>query len=183
MDSSALALNEFLKEVQTSAFRMALLAISHHDDALDIVQESMMTLARKYGQRPAEEWRPLFFRILQNRIRDCYRRRRSHGKVFSLFGSWRGQNDEDSTPIEHQVAAPAADNPQHRNELDTSHEAVQEAMRALPERQREAFLLRSWEGMSVAETALAMDCSEGSVKTHHSRAVRRLRELLGEEWT
>ena len=182
MDGSAAALNEFLKEVEQSAYRMAVLSISHREDALDIVQESMMTLARKYSKRPTDEWRPLFFRILQNRIRDCYRRRRSFGKVFSLFGRARGDLEE-QTPAEEMIPAPAVDNPQVRSELDTSQEAVENALSLLPPRQREAFLLRSWEGLSGTETAQAMECSEGSVKTHHSRAVRKLREILGAEWS
>ncbi|MEL6366965.1 MAG: RNA polymerase sigma factor [Pseudomonadota bacterium] len=182
MDNSALALNEFLRDVEQSAYRMALLAVSHREDALDLVQDSMMTLARKYAERPTEEWRPLFFRILQNRIRDCYRRRKSRGKVFSLFGG-RTHEDDPTPSLEEIAEAPRADNPEVRSELDTSRHAIETALQSLPIRQREAFLLRSWQGLSVAETAVVMECSEGSVKTHLSRAIKRLRELLGDELT
>ena len=152
--SAAAEMNRFLMDVENRAFRMAELAVGNRDDAMDIVQDTMLTLARKYARRPADEWRPLFFRILQNRITDCYRRRASTNRLFSFFSSFRSDDGE----------------------------AVERALAALPARQRQAFLLRSWEGLSVAETAAAMGCSEGSVKTHHSRAVGRLRDALGAHW-
>ena len=132
---------------------------------------------------PSDEWRPLFFRIVQNKIRDCYRRRRSHGKVFALFGAGRNDDGEPLPDAGELAPAPVTDQPETRSEMATAGAAVSEALKALPPRQREAFLLRSYEGLSVAETAAAMDCSEGSVKTHHSRAVARLREQLGTDWT
>ena len=179
--SAAAEMNRFLMDVENRAFRMAELAVGNRDDAMDIVQDTMLTLARKYARRPADEWRPLFFRILQNRITDCYRRRASSKRLFSFFSSFR--NDEgEAVDIEQLQPARAADEPERRTLLDDAGDEVERALAALPARQREAFLLRSWEGMSVAETAQAMSCSEGSVKTHYSRAVGRLREALGAHW-
>ncbi|MEO1320043.1 MAG: sigma factor, partial [Pseudomonadota bacterium] len=90
--SPATEMNRFLMDVENRAFRMAELAVGNRDDAMDIVQDTMLTLARKYAKRPTTEWRPLFFRILQNRITDCYRRRASSNRLFSFFSSFR--NDE-----------------------------------------------------------------------------------------
>ena len=179
--SPATEMNRFLMDVENRAFRMAELAVGNRDDAMDIVQDTMLTLARKYAKRPTDEWRPLFFRILQNRITDCYRRRASSNRLFSFFSSFR--NDEGET-VDVAALQPtrASDEPEQRTVIDGASDEVERALAALPERQRQAFLLRSWEGMSVAETANAMKCSEGSVKTHYSRAVGRLREALGAHW-
>ncbi|MEN7344330.1 MAG: sigma-70 family RNA polymerase sigma factor, partial [Pseudomonadota bacterium] len=133
------------------------------------------------AKRPSEEWRPLFFRILKNAIRDHYRRRGSFLKRFSLMSGLRASDDSAEDLTEWQPGR-ATDQPEVRGQLNAATEEAEAAVRQLPERQREAFLLRSWEGLSVAETAVAMSCSEGSVKTHHSRAIHRLREILGEHW-
>jgi len=155
---SRVAIEAFLREVETRAFRIAVMNVRDRDEALDIVQDCMIRLVRRYSGRPSDEWRPLFYRILQNRIRDVQRRRSVRSRVLSFFGGI--ESDEEYDPI---VAAPGpeADNP-------------------LPPRQREAFTLRNFEGLDVAQTAVAMNCTEGSVKTHYSRAVHRLRELLRE---
>ncbi len=181
MSAIAAQMNQFLMDVEKKAFRMAQLAVSNPEDAMDIVQDSMLILARKYAKRPATEWPPLFFRILQNRIRDCYRRRASHNRVFSLFSAFRG-DDDDALDIGQLHPSPEVTQPEARSALDGATAEVERALVTLPLRQRQAFLLRSWEGLSVAETATAMDCSEGSVKTHYSRAVHKLRDVLGDHW-
>ena len=179
--SPATEMNRFLMDVENRAFRMAELAVGNRDDAMDIVQDTMLTLARKYAKRPTTEWRPLFFRILQNRITDCYRRRASSNRLFSFFSSFR--NDEgEVVDVAALQPGPAANEPEQRTVIDGASDEVDRALAKLPPRQRQAFLLRSWEGLSVAETAAAMNCSEGSVKTHYSRAVGRLREALGAHW-
>lgn len=173
--SQAVALNRFLAEVENSAFHMARYAVRDTDEALDIVQDAMMTLARKYAARPAAEWRPLFFRILQNRIRDWHRRSSFRGRFFAE--PVRGDVDR----IE-QASAPESANPMEQASLDGARDQLQIAVEALPARQQQAFLLRTIEGMNVEETAQAMRCSQGSVKTHYSRAVRALRAALKEHW-
>jgi RNA polymerase sigma-70 factor (ECF subfamily) len=166
-------LNRFLSEVETSAFQIARYAVRDTDEALDLVQDAMFTLARKYGSKPVSEWRPLFFRILQNRIRDWHRRSSVRRRLFSesvADGMDRIDNFGDSGGGDPMLVASA----------DGAADVLQHAVQSLPLRQQQAFLLRSIEGMSVAETAKAMGCSEGSVKTHYSRAMSVLRDRLEE---
>jgi RNA polymerase sigma-70 factor (ECF subfamily) len=170
-------LEAFLRDVEKRAFRIAAMMIRDADEALDIVQDAMIRLTVRYRSRPREEWRPLFYRILKNRIRDWHRRRAVRNRVLSFFGG----HDEDETDPMAAVPGPSEDNPLEQLEADESLAALAKALEQLPARQREAFMLRTFEGLDVAATALAMECSEGSVKTHHSRAVSRLRELLGEQ--
>jgi len=173
---SRVAIEAFLREVETRAFRIALMNVRDRDEALDIVQDSMIRLVRRYSRRPSEEWRPLFYRILQNRIRDVQRRRSVRSRVLSFFG---GVESEEYDPV---VAAPGpeADNPLDQLVAHDAMQALEQALLMLPQRQREAFTMRTFEGLDVAQTAQAMNCTEGSVKTHYSRAVHRLRELLRE---
>ena len=180
-DPTTQALERFLAEVERRAYRMAQIALRHDEDALDAVQDAMLQLVRRYANRPSREWPPLFFRILENRIRDLQRRRTVRGRVMALL-PWSGGDDEsDSDPVER--APDPAPGPAAETEGQEIGLALQEAVSRLPARQREAFLLRNLEGMDVAGTAAAMGCSEGSVKTHYSRAVQNLREQLGEFWT
>lgn len=175
-------LERFLKEVERRAFRIAEIALRNRDDSLDVVQEAMIQLARTYADRPSEEWKPLFHRILQNRIHDYQRRRRTRSKVIAW---WTGGNreDEDDAPPDPIETAPSNEAaPGTRIENEQAMAALEVALKQLPGRQQQAFLLRSLEGLDVAETAAAMGCSEGSVKTHYFRALKSLREQLGEHW-
>ena len=159
--------------------QIAEISIRDRDEALDLVQDAMIKLARNYAGRPDAEWTPLFYRILQNRIRDWQRRQAVKNKVMVFFGRVAGEDDYD--PIS---AAPdtAARSPDQELQNEEAMEGLQGALAALSGRQREAFMLRMFEGLNVAGTAVAMGCSEGSVKTHYSRAVHSLRETLGEHW-
>ena len=174
----ARALEAFLVGVERRAFRIAQIALSHEADALDVVQDAMLQLSARYATRPAEEWKPLFYRILQNRIRDVQRRRGVRNRVMALM-PWRGDGEEDEVdPI--AMAVDHAPLPPHQLEGDEMMQALEQALTELPQRQREAFLLRNFEGLDVAETAAAMKCSQGSVKTHYFRALQVLRAKLGE---
>ena len=175
----ARALDRFLASIEHRAFRIARMAVGHDEDALDIVQDAMLQLARRYGARPLEEWRPLFYRILQNRIRDHQRRQRVRAKVMSWLPGFKSEEDAED-PIE--AVPDQGPSPVDRLVQDGAMIKLEEALRALPTRQQEAFALRNFEGLDVAQTAQAMGCSEGSVKTHYSRAVHTLRERLGEDW-
>jgi RNA polymerase sigma-70 factor (ECF subfamily) len=175
------ALDRFLQEVEKRAYRIAEIAVRDRDDALDIVQDSMLQLVRAYGTRPSDEWRPLFYRILQNRIQDCRRRRRSRSRVIAWWTGGVRDDEEGDDPVE-QAAGDLPD-PSRVLMNDEAMGALEAALRALPERQQQAFLLRTFEGLDVAQTAAAMGCAEGSVKTHHFRAVQALRERLGEHWS
>ena len=170
-------LNLFLAEVEKRAFMMARFATSNADEALDLVQDAMFEFVKRYTDRPAAEWNVLFYRILQSRITDWYRR----ASVRNRFRHWFGVNDgnEGEDPFLN-IADPSAPDPAEMMSRRNTAEALEKAVRRLPLRQRQAFLLRAWEGLDVAQTATAMGCSEGSVKTHYSRAVHALRALLEE---
>jgi RNA polymerase sigma-70 factor (ECF subfamily) len=174
-------LPQFLASVEKRAFQIARLAVRDADDALDIVQDAMLQLVRKYGQRPSEQWKPLFYRILQNRVRDCQRRRMVRNRIFGwLPGARVDVESEAGDPYE--AVPDGAQGPSATVETGEAMRALERALKYLPARQLEAFLLRTMEGMDVAETAQAMSCSEGSVKTHYSRAVHALRERLQDSW-
>lgn len=173
------ALNQFLASVELKAFKIAQSALRHEHDALDAVQDAMLQLARAYAHRPAQEWRPLFYRILENRIRDMQRRRTVRARIMAWLPTHRDEDDEEGIdPISQAASDEVA--PVRRLELDEAMNALEQALHDLPNRQRQAFLLRNLEGMDVAEVAAAMGCSEGSVKTHHFRALKALRARLGE---
>ena len=175
------ALNQFLAGVELKAFKIAQAALRHEDDALDAVQDAMLQLARAYAGRPPEEWKPLFYRILENRIRDMQRRRTVRGRVMAWLPLRGEDDDEDLDPV---AQAPSLEpQPVRRLELDEAVGALEQALARLPPRQQQAFLLRTLEGLDVAQTAQAMGCSEGSVKTHYFRAVQALRAQLGELYT
>lgn len=167
----------FLRDVEARAYRIALAQIRDRHEALDVVQDAMIRLVRRYASRPSVEWPPLFYRILQNRIRDVQRRRAVRARVLSFFGGTASDDDHD--PIA-EAPAPRAEDPLEQVTADDAMQALEWALAELPARQREAFVLRNFEGLDVAQTAAAMGCTEGSVKTHYSRAVHRLREALAE---
>ncbi|HEX7081257.1 MAG TPA: RNA polymerase sigma factor [Gammaproteobacteria bacterium] len=172
---AGIEIEAFLRDVEARAYRIAWIGIRDRDEALDIVQDAMIRLVRRYARRPSAEWRAIFYRILQNRIRDAQRRRTVRSRVLAFFGGGDAERD----PIE-EAPAPAVEDPLERASSDDAMRALEEALRTLPARQREAFMLRNFEGLDVAQTAAAMRCTQGSVKTHYSRAVHRLRELLAD---
>jgi RNA polymerase sigma-70 factor (ECF subfamily) len=175
-------LSDFLASVERRAFKQCLFSVQDEQAALDIVQDSMLKLAEKYSDRPAQELPPIFQRIVQNGIRDHYRRHKVRSTWTTALSSLGlGGEDDDADPletfeIEESGNIPAS--PADRLEQAQVMAAVEEAVRALPERQRQAFLLRYWEELDVSETARAMGCSEGSVKTHCSRATHALAKIL-----
>jgi RNA polymerase sigma-70 factor (ECF subfamily) len=179
--SSRNELSDFLAGVERRAFKQAMFAVRNEESALDIVQDAMMRLAEKYGDRPLTELPMLFQRILQNAIRDYYRRTKVRSLWTTLLSSFSSGEDDELDPLE----SIAAENPSEG--LDTPHRQLERAqllvileneIARLPPRQREAFLMRYWEEMDIAETAFAMGCSEGSVKTHCSRATHTLAAAL-----
>lgn len=174
-------LNQFLAGAERRALRMAEIAIRDRDEALDLVQDAMIKLVQKYADRSEAEWAPLFYRILQNGVRDWHRRRKVRNRVMVWFG--RGGNSDEDYDIVASAPDPATRTPDDELQTDEAMQRLEVAIRELPPRQREAFMLRTFEGLDVAGTATAMACSEGSVKTHYSRAVHALRESLGEHWS
>jgi RNA polymerase sigma-70 factor (ECF subfamily) len=174
-------LSQFLAETERRAFKQALFAVRDEDAALDVVQDSMLKLSEKYGDKPANELPLLFQRILQNTIRDYYRRQKVRSMWTSLFSSFTPADDDDADPLEVLAAESSSSemaSPPDQLQQSQVFALIEEALATLPPRQREAFLMRYWEDMDVAETAAAMGCSEGSVKTHCSRATHALAVFL-----
>lgn len=173
-------LSSFLQAVERRAFKQAMFAVHQEESALDIVQDAMLKLAEKYGDRPEEEFPMLFQRILQNTIRDYYRRSKVRSMWTTLLSAF-SSDDDDSDPLE-TLAADADDagprTPESKLLQAQTLNIIDGEIKKLPARQREAFLLRYWEEMDVAETAATMGCSEGSVKTHCSRATHSLASAL-----
>lgn len=168
--------------MERRAYKQALFAVRDEAAALDIVQDSMLKLAEKYGAKPVEEYPMLFQRILQNTIRDYYRRQKVRTFWTTLFSSLTPQHDtEDFDPLD--VLQDKTNNsqplqPDANLERSQLIDIIEEALIKLPARQREAFLLRYWENLDIAETAKVMGCTEGSVKTHCSRATHSLAAKL-----
>jgi RNA polymerase sigma-70 factor (ECF subfamily) len=173
-----------LTKVEQRAYRLALIATGNRDDALDVVQDAMLKLAQKYAGRDSQEWGPLFHRILQNTIMDWHRRQkvRNSWRVFlsaTGIGKSIDSPDKFSATVELEDFRTAIDNnPALILSNERTLEALDAALHRLPVRQQQTFLLRIWEGLSVEQTAKAMNCSPGSVKTHLSRAVKTLRNQL-----
>jgi RNA polymerase sigma-70 factor (ECF subfamily) len=179
--NSRIDLSDFLASIERRAFKQAMFAVKNREVALDVVQDAMMKLSEKYSARPANEWPMLFQRILQNTIRDSFRRSNVRSLWVSLFSSFLSENDEDADPLdiisstsEHKELS----SPQQQIEQTQLLGIIEAEIEKLPARQREAFLMRYWEDMDISETALAMGCSEGSVKTHCSRATHTLAAAL-----
>ncbi|HXE38036.1 MAG TPA: RNA polymerase sigma factor [Azonexus sp.] len=174
-------LSSFLEAVERRAFKQAMFAVHDEEAALDIVQDSMLKLAEKYGDRPEEEFPMLFQRILQNTIRDFYRRSKVRSMWTTLLSAFAPDDDDDYDPLE-TLAADEDDagprTPESKLLQAQTLNIIDGEIKKLPARQREAFLMRYWEDMDVAETAAAMGCSEGSVKTHCSRATHALAAAL-----
>jgi RNA polymerase sigma-70 factor, ECF subfamily len=175
-------LSSFLASVERRAFKQAQFAVRDADAALDIVQEAMMKLAENYGGRPAAELPLLFTRILQNAIHDHFRRQKVRSTWITLFSALSGKDDDDDADpletLEAMAGTEGAESAADKVERVQVVAIIEEEISRLPTRQREAFLLRYWEDMDVAETAALMGCSEGSVKTHCSRATHALAKAL-----
>jgi len=176
----ARALDRFLAGIERRALRIAGIALRDHAEAQDAVQDAMIRLVRSYGRHPEDQWRPLFYRILRNRITDCQRRRKVRNAVMAW---WPGHAPEAAPPDPLDAAIDPEGSPDQALEGAELLERIEVALAALSARQREAFLLRNFEGLDVAQTALAMGCSEGSVKTHYFRALQALQQALGDSHT
>jgi len=172
-----------LADVERRAYKQAIFAVRDEDAALDIVQDAMLKLTENYGGKPAGELPMLFQRILQNTIHDHFRRQKVRSTWTTLLSALgqKDDRDEEYDPLETLQAksdSNAAADPALQLEQSQIIALIEQALSRLPARQREAFLLRYWEELDVAEAAAAMGCSEGSVKTHCSRAVHALAGML-----
>ena len=178
-----LEIDHFLAEVERRAYKHAVYAIHDHHAALDVVQNAMMKLVERYSEKPAQELPMLFQRILQNAIHDHFRRAKVRDFWVRLVSPLRDKDDENTETLESLAADSedcASPSPEQTAVENQHLGMIEQAIGELPTRQREAFLLRYWEGMDVAETAEIMGCSQGSVKTHSFRAVNALAQKLKE---
>jgi len=175
-------LSDFLKSVEKRAFKRSIYHVRDEDAALDIVQDTMMKLAQHYGDKPAGELPMLFQRILSNNTLDWFRRRKTRHALFSNMNEFESAGDDGDfdllETLESLVDSEGTESAQDAAERTQTMQQIELQIKELPGRQREAFLMRYWEEMDVAETAVAMGCSEGSVKTHCSRAVHALSKAL-----
>lgn len=176
-------MDQFLRSIERHAYSITLMALGNREEALDIMQDAMFKLVQHYLDKPEQEWRMLFYTILQNQIRDRYRRNtvRNYWRV-CLDKLGFGGEDEVKEPLA-RFADQTIQEPSQQISAQRNIEKIAEAISQLPLRQQQAFLLRCWEGLSEVETATAMGCSQGSVKTHLSRARAALRTLLEEDLT
>lgn len=168
-------LSAFLAAHEARAFRLAQFATRNREDALDIVQDAMLSLARNYADRDEATWRALFYRILESRIRDWQRRSWVRNRLRQFFAHAEDPDRDD--PLEQQADTSAAQ-PDTQVAAGEFRAGLEAALSALPWRQQQAFLLRLWEGLDIRATAAAMQCSESSVKTHYARALEKLRQAL-----
>jgi RNA polymerase sigma-70 factor (ECF subfamily) len=171
------ALDQFLRGVERRALRMAELGSGNRDEAMDLVQDAMCGFVKHYAAKPQDEWAPLFYRVLDSRLNDFHRRRTVRGRWIAVFNRDSAEEEADAIAQAPDLNDPG---PLLRLAGTEAGAALDKALAALPLRQRQAFLLRVWEGFDVATTASTMRCSEGSVKTHLSRALAALRRALGD---
>jgi RNA polymerase sigma-70 factor (ECF subfamily) len=175
-------LTDFLKSVEKRAFKRSVYHVRNEESALDIVQDSMMKLAEHYGHKPAAELPMLFQRILSNCTLDWFRRQKTRNTLFSNLSDFESEGEDGEFDLlgtlNAQTESEQAENPETSAQRAQTLRAIESEIQELPGRQREAFLMRYWEELDVAETAAAMGCSEGSVKTHCSRAVQALGKAL-----
>ena len=183
--ATQIELSELLKKNERKAFKQALYMVHDEATALDIIQDAMIKLVENYSDRPVEELTPLFIRIVHNQITDHFRKQKSRSWWTPLFSSFRGREsneEENEVDLIEALAYEQSGQPQNPTEDDLNQsqnlKLIEQALEKLPPRQRQAFLLRYWEGMDTSETAEIMKISEGSVKTHCSRAVQALSNLL-----
>ncbi len=182
-------LEAFLASIEGRAYRVAQIALWDHELALDVVQDSMLRLVENYRDKPSTEWPALFFTILRNRVNDVRRRRQTQERVarfIPLFGrKSETESDEEVDLLELGLGADDSvrdSGPENELGARRLRQSIEAAVRRLPERQRQVFLLRDGQELSVRETAQILGCSDGTVKQHHFRALQTLRRLLAEVW-
>ena len=174
VDAMPDTMDAFLAVMEKRAYRMAYIALSDRDEALDVVQDTMMRMFVKYSDKPNSDWRPLFYRVLSNRITDSHR----SNILGKRLQTWFKGNDSVAVDAIDIMQSRIGEQPQNQIQSDRSMSVLEQSINSLPLRQQQAFLFRHWEGLSTKETAAAMGCSTGSVKTHLSRALDTLKASL-----
>ena len=172
-------LDAFLAEEEQKAFRVARVSVGNDDDALDVIQDAMLKFVHKYADKSSEQWRPLFYKIVYSRLTDFHRRRKVRRGIMRFIGS---HEDEQQHNDELDNAVSVNLDPQQQLQVDGALEQLQLALENLPLRQQQAVLMHAWHGFDTSETARIMQVSTGSVKTHYSRGLEKLRDSLGADW-
>ena len=170
-------LNEFFSNEEQKAFRVARFSTDNDDDALDIIQDAMLKFVSNYADKVQSNWKPLFYKIVYSKLTDYHRKKNFRSGIMRLFGTKPEEGYDEIDTIASPDAVP--DDMIH---FDDSFERLQKALEVLPMRQQQTVLLRSWHGFDTQETADIMRLSTGSIKTHYSRGLAKLRELLGDDW-
>ncbi|RFC83995.1 RNA polymerase sigma factor [Acinetobacter sichuanensis] len=166
----------FMQDVTGRALVMMESATQGHNGiAMDLVQEAFISLHKSYAEKSTEEWYPLFYTILNNKLQDWRRKEARRASPFSLFRKVSLDNDDEEAM---DIVDESTPNPLQFLDQDLTIEEIQEAISRLPVRQQQAFMLRAWEGFDTQTTASIMNCTEGSVKTHYHRAIQGLRTTL-----
>ena len=171
-------IEEFLKFISPRAFAICFMSCKNQDDAHDIVQSSMCKLVEKYRNNAQSQWKPLFYTILRNKLNDFHRKRLLLGRFFVEVDNDLEQIDNQNHSSQSMVNNFSANNPDILMDREKRILLLMSSVAALPNRKQQAFIFRYLEGYSTNQTALAMNCSEGSVKTHLSRANQKLKFLL-----
>ena len=176
-NSTHRSMDSFLASVEKQAYVVAYARTQNQDSALDIVQDSMLNMVKNYSNKPTEQWKPLFFKLLQNRITDQYRKR-GLGRLTQWFGDRNDDEDSASDAVDQLTSEEIG--PLTSSDSQELSDAIGTAIEKLSFKQQQVLMLRLWQGLSVKETASAMGISDGSVKTHLSRAVNEMRKHLQE---
>jgi RNA polymerase sigma-70 factor (ECF subfamily) len=164
-------LNQFIISHEKKAYSIAFMSLRHQEDALDVIQDVMIKFVVKYKNKNKDLWAPLFYRMLHNRITDIHRANTKKKKYFIFFDKSEDDIFENITDTSELAILDQIDNAM-------KIENLQEVLNSLPVRQLQAFVCRIWEGLSVAQTAKSMKCSQGSVKTHLFRALKHIRKEI-----
>ena len=167
----------FLRTVERKAYRIAYIGCSNREDALDLVQDTMCRFVDKYSNKPRDEWKALFYKILRNRINDHHRKQ----TLRKRWMFWLPEQEDDSRDPLDVLAVDQKNDPELQAQEYQMLVKIQQALRQLSLKQQQIFLFRAWEELSTRETAEAMGCSEGTVKTQYFRATRHLKKILVEE--
>lgn len=170
-------LNTFFVAEEQKAFKVARFSVGNDDDALDVIQDAMLKFVSKYAHKAETEWKPLFYKIIYSHLTDFHRRKNFRSGIMRFFGRSESDGGDEVENIASPHAAPEED-----IHLSESLSGLHQALESLPLRQQQAVLMRAWHGFDTKETANIMQVSDGSVKTHYSRGLARLKELLGEQW-
>ncbi|WDE08675.1 sigma-70 family RNA polymerase sigma factor [Thalassomonas viridans] len=172
-----ITLEAFLADIEKKAYHIAANATTTQADAQDLLQDSMIKLVVNYRDRPSNEWKPLFYSILKNKIRDRYRGLETSKNVFCKHASVQIEEMQTCQGEHHYGASYGI--PEEDLLTTQRHSAVVQYLKQLTQQERDCLILRCWEGFSVIQTANIMNCSKSCVKANYAKAIAKLKKLMG----